>query len=152
MTEALVGIIVGVAVALAAQLISYLFDRGKVEQERRRRKEAVLTLLWHEVEHHRRGYERLMSWAQESVNKGGPAHTGYGYERVRTDVYEKVFLDSWYLLPDEVVEPVMEYYRAIDTINALSGSGDLHRFRRKLGDSFVDLSAAGHFATRAHPQ
>ena len=32
------------------------------------------------------------------------------------------------------------------------GSGDLHRFRRKLGDSFVDLSAAGHFATRAHPQ
>lgn len=29
------------------------------------------------------------------------------------------------------------------------GRSDLHRFRRKLGDSFVNLSAAGHFATQA---
>ena len=89
MTEALIGIVVGVAVALAAQVIAYVFDRRKEKQEKRRQREAVLALLHHEVAHHRDRYQQLLAWAQESMDKGGPAHTGYGYEGVRTDAYEK---------------------------------------------------------------
>jgi hypothetical protein len=127
MTDALIGIIVGVTVALAGQVISYIFDRKKGSEEKHRQTDAVLRLLHRELEHHRDRYQGLLAWVQESIGKVGPAHTGYSYERIRTDAYEKVFLVYWHLLPDEVVESVMGYYKAVDTVNTLSASGDLYR-------------------------
>ncbi len=120
MSDALIGIIVGVTVALAAQVISYFFDRRTDRQEKRQQREAVLSLLYHEVDNHRGNYQHLLSWAQESIDKGGPEHTGYSYEKIRNDAYEKVFLVHWSLLPDEVIDPVMEYYGVVNTVNQLS--------------------------------
>ena len=121
MTEALIGIIVGVTVALAAQLISFVSDRHKEKQEKRQQRQAVLRLLYLEVDNHRGNYQHLLSWAQESIDKGGPEHTGYSYEKIRNDAYERVFLVYWSLLPDEVIDPVMGYYGVVNTVNQLSG-------------------------------
>ena len=121
MSETAVGIVAGVVVALASQVISYLFDRLKKRQEEERREEAVLTLLRHEVENHRHGYEHYIPWAQESIEKGGPEYTGYSYARAKTDVYDKVFLVYWHLLPDEVVKSAISYYSEVHVFNTVSG-------------------------------
>ena len=121
MTEAIVGIIVGVTVALAAQVISYVSERCRNEQEKRRQREAVLKLLHHEVEHHRGFYEFLDSSFQRKIEEHGLEHTGYSYAIIQADAYEKVFLVYWHLLPDEVIEPVIGYYGAVHQVNSVSG-------------------------------
>lgn len=122
MAEITVGVIVGVIVALAGQLIVYLSNRIRDRIEERRRARDVIRLLRHEVEHHLAQYEHHLHWIQESIEKGGEAHTGYSYEGVKTDAYDKIFLAYWYLLPDEVLKPVMAYYGVVHTVNILSGS------------------------------
>jgi len=121
MSETLVGIVAGVVVALASQVISYLFDRRKERRKEGQREEAVLTLLRHEVENHQHGYEQYIPWAQESIEKGGPEYTGYSYARAKTDVYDKVFLVYWHLLPDEVVKSAISYYSEVHVFNTVSG-------------------------------
>jgi len=121
MSETIVGIVAGVVVALASQVISYLFDRRKERREEGQREEAVLALLRHEVENHQHGYEHYIPWAQESIEKGGPEYTGYSYARAKTDVYDKVFLVYWHLLPDEVVKSAISYYSEVHVFNTVSG-------------------------------
>jgi hypothetical protein len=121
MSEIVVGIVAGVVVALASQVISHLFDRRKKRQEEDRREKAVLALLRHEVEHHQHLYEHHIPWAEESIEKGGPEHTGYSYSRAKTDVYDKVFLVYWHLLPDEIVRSAISYYSAVHVFNTVSG-------------------------------
>lgn len=121
MSETIVGIVAGVVVALAGHVISYLSDRLKKRQEERRRAKAVLALLRHEVENHQHGYEHYIPWAQESIEKGGPEYTGYSYARAKTDVYDKVFLVYWHLLPDEVVKSAISYYSEVHVFNTVSG-------------------------------
>lgn len=121
MNEAIIGIVVGVAVALIGQIISYVSDRLKINREEHWQAKAVIALLRNEVECHKGIYEHHILWADESIKKGGPEHTGYSYEKVETDAYDKVFLTKWYLLPDEVTKPVMRYYSSVRTFNILSG-------------------------------
>jgi len=121
MTEALIGIVVGVAVALAAQVISFVSDRHKQKQAKRGQREAVLKLLHHEVEHHRGFYKFLDTSFQRKIEEYGLEHTGYSYAIVQADAYEKVFLVYWHLLPDEVIEPVIGYYGAVHQVNSVSG-------------------------------
>jgi hypothetical protein len=71
-------------------VISYILERKKDSEEKHRQTNAVLRLLHRELEHHRGRYQGLLTWVQESIDKGGPAHTGYSYERIRTDAYEAV--------------------------------------------------------------
>jgi hypothetical protein len=121
MNEATTGIIVGVVVALAGQMIAYISDQIKNRRKEKRRARAVITLLRHEVEYHRATYEHHLLWVQESIEKGGEEHTEYSYEGAKTDAYDKVFLTDWHLLPDEVLKPVMEYYGTVHTFNLLGG-------------------------------
>ena len=116
-----IAVVAGVVVALASQVISYLFDRFKKWREECRREKAVLALLRHEVENHQHGYEHYIPWAQESIEKGGPEYTGYSYARAKTDVYDKVFLVYWHLLPDEVVKSAISYYSEVHVFNRASG-------------------------------
>ena len=120
-SETIVGVVAGVVVALASQVISYLFDRLKKWQEERRREKAVLTLLRHEVENHQHGYEMHIPLAQQCIDEKGPEHTGYRYAKAKTDVYDKVFLVYWHLLPDEVVKSAISYYSAVHVYNSASG-------------------------------
>jgi len=121
MSEIVVGIVAGVVVALSSQVISHLFDRCKKRQEEDRRQKAVLALLRHEVEQHQHLYEHHIPWAEESIEKGGPEHTGYSYSRAKTDVYAKVFLVYWHLLPDEIVKSAISYYSEVHVFNTVSG-------------------------------
>jgi len=64
MNEATVGIVVGVAVALVSQLISFLFDNLKKKLKECQQKKTVLTLLYHELAYHQGRYEHLIQWAE----------------------------------------------------------------------------------------
>ncbi len=121
MDDVAVGIIVGVVVALAGQVIATVADRIKERREEQRRAKAVVRLLRHEVEGHRALYEHHLAWAQESIAKGGEGYTGYSYQGAKTDAYDRVFLADWHALPDEILRPVMDYYGTVHAFNLLSG-------------------------------
>ena len=122
MNAATVGIVVGVAVALVSQLISFLFDNLKKKLKECQQKKTVLTLLYHELAYHQGRYERLIQWAEEKIAQEGPEHEGYSYTPIQTIAYEKVYLAYWHLLPHGIVEPLIGYYEAVSHVNALSGS------------------------------
>lgn len=122
MTEALIGIIVGTTVALIAQVLAYVFAWYKERREARRRGQDVTSLLRHEIQGHRSLYRHHLAWAEASIEKGGPEHTGYSYERATTRVYDQVFMTHWHTLPDDLIGPVSAYYAQVETFNTLSGS------------------------------
>ena len=122
MTEIVIGVAVGAAVAIIGQLIAFLFDLIKQKENERRKSEAVVKLLLQELTAHQTLYEHLLPWVDESIAKGGEQYTGYSYQPARTEAYEKVFLPNWHVLPDEVVTAVSEYYTTIEPLNILSGS------------------------------
>ena len=123
MNEAVVGVVVGVAVALIGQMFSYISYLFKEKREENKRAREVITLLYHEVESHSRTYQHHLLWVQESVEKGGEEHKDYSYQRVKTSAYDNVFLAYWHLLPDELLRPIIGYYdNQVETFNVLAGS------------------------------
>lgn len=121
MSETLVGIIVGAAVALIGQILSYLSERLKKREEERRLAKYVIALLRYEIESHQNLYKHHLAWVQESIGKGGTEHTDYSYERANIDAYEKVFMAYWHILPDKILKPVMDYYGTVHVVNILAG-------------------------------
>jgi hypothetical protein len=119
--EAAIGIVVGVAVALASQFISYVFDIFKEKRKERRQASVVLSLLYHELSFHKSRYEHLLKHADEKIAREGEEATDYSYTPIQTTAYENVYLAYWHLLPDEVVRPLLGYYEAVSHVNALSG-------------------------------
>jgi hypothetical protein len=121
MNDAAIGIVVGVAVALASQFLSYLFERCKDKRKESRQARIVLTLLYNELLYHRGRYERLIKFADEKIAQEGSEAKDYSYTPIQTIAYESVYLANWHLLPDEIVQPLIGYYEAVSHVNALSG-------------------------------
>ena len=122
MDDAVVGIIVGSAVALIGQMLSYVSHLFRKNREENRKAKEVLTLLRHELESHRSLYQHHLQWARESKEQAGEEHAGYSYQRAGTSVYDQVFLVYWHLLSDDVLQSTIEYYAQVDTFNVLAGS------------------------------
>ena len=122
MNEAMVGVVVGAAVALIGQVLSYVAYLLKERREKKKRAGEVLALLRHEVESHRTTYQHHLQWVQESVRKGGEERTGYSYQKVKTNAYDSVFLTYWHLVPKELLTPIITYYTQVETFNVLAGS------------------------------
>jgi hypothetical protein len=121
MNEAAIGIVVGVAVALASQFVSYVFENFKDKQKERHQARIVLSMLYHELSYHKGRYEHLLKWAEEKIAQEGPRAEGYSYTPIQTIAYERVYLAHWHLLPDEIVGALIGYYEAVSHVNALSG-------------------------------
>ena len=122
MTETLIGITVGIAVALMSQLIAYLFDLMKRNREEKRLARAVLRLLLQELATHLALYEHHLTGAEQSIQENGEDHTGYSYQPLPTDVHDKVFLPYWHVLKSDAVQIVTDYYATLKPVNLLSGS------------------------------
>ena len=122
MNETLIGIAVGVAVALMSQLIAYVFDLIKRNREEKRLARAVIRLLLQELATHLALYKHHLKGAEQSIQESGEEHTGYSYQPLLTDVHDKVFLPNWHVLKSDVVQTVTEYYATLRPVNLLSGS------------------------------
>ena len=121
MNEAAIGIVVGVAVALASQFIAFLFGHFQGKREEQKQAGIVLSLLYHELSYHKGYYEHLLKHAEEKIAREGEEATEYSYTPIQTVAYERVYLPNWHLLPAEIVEPLIGYYEAVSHVNALSG-------------------------------
>jgi len=122
MTETLIGIAVGVAVALMGQLIAYLFDLLKRNREEKRLARSVLRLMLQELTAHLTLYQHHLELAKQSIQEKGEAHTLYSYQPFSTAAYDKVFLSHWHVLDNDLIHPITEYYATLEPVNILSGS------------------------------
>ena len=122
MSETLIGIAVGTIVAIIGQFVAFFFGLAKRKESENRKAKAIIRMMLQELVTHQTLYEHHLLWVDESITKGGEQHTGYSYQPAITEAYEKVFLPNWYVLPDEVVKAISEYYATIEPLNILSGS------------------------------
>jgi uncharacterized coiled-coil protein SlyX len=122
MSETLIGIAVGTAVALIGQLIAALSAHLTQKQKDKKRAKAVVKLLLQELSAHETLYEHHLALAEESINQKGVAHSHYSYQPVATDAYDKVFLAYWDVIPNALLQPIIAYYHTVTPVNMLSGS------------------------------
>ena len=112
MSDATTGIIVGVTVALAGHLIGSLFDLVRGWRRKTEQKRAVLRMLAIEAEGHKGYAEHFIS----ECDRGGRFQYS---DPVDTDVYDKVFLTHWSLLPSELSKQIAWHYKAARSFNYL---------------------------------
>lgn len=122
MSEMLIGVVVGTAVALIGQFIAAVSAHLTQKQKDQKRAKAVVKLLLQELSAHETLYNHHLALAEESINQKGVAHTHYSYQPVATDAYDKVFLAYWDVIPNELLSPIIAYYHTVIPVNMLSGS------------------------------
>jgi hypothetical protein len=112
MTTAAIGVLVGVTVALASQIISYLFSIRKISRAEKKQKQALVRLLYYEIKSHKAFCEAFAVKIETT-----PRQRIGAYHTLRTDVYEKALFPNWHLLPEDLITPISWHYTCVYELN-----------------------------------
>jgi len=149
MSEVTAGILVGILVALASQILSFLFTRFREAQREQQLAERTAVFLLGELLHNQEIVNRLVKLAVANSYAGlmqrPSAEFINGLQsslvEFKTQVYEQVFMRDWHLLKHQVFLGVnLYYYRLLQLITDLRGYVNSNEMQAQLIPKSLELN------------